>query len=178
MNIKPIFAMLGVALACHWGSLPLGAQTVETVAPVVVKTVPEAGTKDVAPGEVEIKIKFSKEMMPGSFSLSSAWPDSDPQGVGRPRYEADRRTCVHKAKLEPGKTYGIWINSAKFRNFQDSGGSPRCPICSCSRRRINNRRKSGRRVIGEAEPRFGAVLWGSSVGFRRERIAAGASPSA
>ena len=33
------------------------------MAPVVVKTVPEAGSKDMAPGEVEIKVKFSKEMM-------------------------------------------------------------------------------------------------------------------
>ncbi len=127
MNVKPILAMLGMALACHWGSLPLGAQTVETVAPVVVKTVPEAGTKDVAPGEVEIKIKFSKEMMPGSFSVSSAWGDSVPAGVGGPRYEADRRTCVLKSKLEPGKTYGIWINSAKFRNFQDPEGRSAVP---------------------------------------------------
>jgi hypothetical protein len=104
-----------------------GTPTVESVAPVVVKAVPEAGSKDVAAGVVEIKVTFSKEMADGSWSWASAWKDSTPEGVGKPHYEADKKTCVLKVKLEPGKTYGYWINSQSFKNFKDSQGHSAIP---------------------------------------------------
>jgi Bacterial Ig-like domain len=104
-----------------------GTPTVESVAPVVVKTIPEAGAKDVAPGVVEIKVTFSKEMADGSWSWATAWKDSTPEGIGKPRYEADQKTCVLKVKLEPGKTYGYWINSQSFKNFKDRQGHPAVP---------------------------------------------------
>jgi hypothetical protein len=37
------------------------AQPVDSMPPVVVKTVPESGAKDVAPGTVKIQVTFSKE---------------------------------------------------------------------------------------------------------------------
>ena len=47
---------------------------------------------------------------------------------GKPiHYEKDRRTCVLKVKLEPGKTYAIWLNSDKFTNFKDADGRPAVP---------------------------------------------------
>jgi len=46
---------------------------------------------------------------------------------GKPKYEDDRRTCVLPVKLEPGKTYAIWVNSPKFRNFKDADGRPAVP---------------------------------------------------
>jgi hypothetical protein len=103
------------------------APDLDSVAPVVVKTVPEAGSKEVAPGEVEIKVVFSKEMMDKSWSPSTAWKDSTPQTVGEPKYEADHKTWVMKVKLEPGKTYGYWLNSQKFTNFKDVKGTPAVP---------------------------------------------------
>ena len=36
--------------------------------PVIVKTVPEAGAKDVPPGEYEVRITFSKDMADKSWS--------------------------------------------------------------------------------------------------------------
>ena len=38
---------------------------------------------------------------------------------GKPKYLADKRTCVLPVKLEPGKTYAIWVNAEKFLNFKD-----------------------------------------------------------
>ena len=92
---------------------------IESMPPVVVKTVPESGAKGVAPGIVEIKVTFSKEMTDNSWSWSTAWPGSTPEAVGKPKYEADRRTCAMKVKLEPNKTYAYWLNSEKFKNFKD-----------------------------------------------------------
>ena len=101
--------------------------TVESLPPVVVKTVPESGTKDVAPGVVEIKVTFSKEMADNSWSWSTAWKDSSPEMIGKPNYDTDRKTCVVKVKLEPGKTYGYWLNSQKFTNFKDNQGHAAVP---------------------------------------------------
>jgi hypothetical protein len=103
------------------------AQDIDSFAPVVVKTVPEAGSKDVPPGEYEVKITFSKEMTDQSWSWSSAWQNSDPESLAKPHYEADHKTCVMKVKLEPGKSYGWWINSQKFHGFQDTQNHPAIP---------------------------------------------------
>lgn len=103
------------------------AQDIETLPPVVVKTVPEAGAREVAPGTTEIRVTFSKKMMDGSWSWSTAWQNSSPEIIGKPKYEADGKTCVIKVKLEPGKTYGYWINSEKFRNFKDASGKGAVP---------------------------------------------------
>ena len=103
------------------------AQDIDSMPPVVVKTVPEAGNKDVAPGVVEIRVTFSKEMMDNSWSPSTAWQDSTPAIVGKPKYEADHKTWVIKVKLEPEKTYGYWLNSQKFTNFKDTQGHSAVP---------------------------------------------------
>jgi hypothetical protein len=122
--MKKSVMLATIALGAWCAALTAPAQTnatptVDSVAPVVVKTVPEAGAKDVSPGEVDIKVTFSKEMADNSWSWSSAWKDSSPELVGKPRYEADRKTCVLKVKLERGRTYGYWINSQKFTGFRD-----------------------------------------------------------
>ncbi len=118
-------AALGT-LAMLW-SVQLQAQNIDAMAPVVVKTVPEAGSKDVEPGEMEIKVTFSKEMMDRSWSWSTAWQDSAPEFIGEPKYLSDHKTCVVKVKLEPGKTYGWWINSQRFTGFKDKQGKAAVP---------------------------------------------------
>ena len=102
-------------------------QDIESMPPVVVKTIPESGMKDVAPGEMEIKVTFSKEMSDGSWTWSSVWKESTPEMVGKPKYDADRKTCVARFKLEPGKTYAWWLNSANFHNFKDAKGHSAVP---------------------------------------------------
>jgi hypothetical protein len=103
------------------------AQDVDSIAPVVVKTVPQAGSKDVSPGVMEIKVTFSKDMTDQSWSWSTAWKNSSPESIGKPRYDADHRTCVIKVKLEPNKAYGYWINSSSFHGFKDKQGHPAIP---------------------------------------------------
>ena len=101
--------------------------TWETAPPVIIKTMPEAGATDVPPGEYEVKVIFSKEMTDQSWSWSTAWQNSDPESVCKPHYDADHKTCVMKVKLEPGKTYGWWLNSQKFHGFQDTQHHPAVP---------------------------------------------------
>jgi hypothetical protein len=101
--------------------------TLESVPPVVVKTVPAAGSPDVDPKATEIQVTFSKEMADGSWSWSTLSKESFPEVGGKPRYLDDDRTCVLPVKLQPETTYAIWINSNKFRNFKDSNGTPAVP---------------------------------------------------
>jgi len=95
--------------------------------PVVVETFPVSGVRDVPPGEVEIRVRFSKPMTDGSWSWSTAWESSAPEFIGPPHYEADGRTCVVKVKLAPGQTYAFWLNSEKFLNFRDAENRPAIP---------------------------------------------------
>jgi hypothetical protein len=95
--------------------------------PVVVETFPVSGARDVAPGETEIRVRFSKPMADGSWSWSTAWGNSTPELVGPPHYLADQRTCVMQVRLEPGKTYAWWLNSEQFKNFKDRVGQPAVP---------------------------------------------------
>lgn len=101
--------------------------TLETAAPVVIKTVPEAGTGDVDPQLTEIKVTFSKEMLAGSWSWVTLSKESFPTLDGQPKYLADKRTCALTVKLEPGKTYALWLNSDKFTNFKDADGRSAVP---------------------------------------------------
>ena len=127
MKTKTLLTTLIIGAICQFAPSIGQAQDVASMAPVVVKTVPEAGTKDVSPGIVEIKVTFSKEMTDQSRSWSSAWKDSTPESIGKPHYEADHKTCVMKVKLEPGKTYGWWINSQNFHGFKDAQGHSAVP---------------------------------------------------
>jgi Bacterial Ig-like domain len=101
--------------------------TLEAAPPVVVKTVPEAGVSDVDPVTTEIRVTFSKEMQDGSWSWATHSRESFPETTGKPKYLEDQRTCVLPVKLAPGKTYALWINSQKFRNFKDAKGQPAVP---------------------------------------------------
>ena len=127
MKTKTLIAIFITSAMCQFAPQVSHAQDIDSIAPVVVKTVPEAGSKDVSTGIVEIKVTFSKEMMDQSWSWSSAWENSTPEGLEKPRYESDHRTCVMKVKLEPNKTYGYWINSQNFHGFKDQQGHSAVP---------------------------------------------------
>lgn len=101
--------------------------TLESVPPVVVKTVPEAGAGEVDPKLTEIKVTFSKDMQDASWSWATLSKESFPNMDGKPKYLADKRTCVLPVKLEPGKTYAIWVNTEKFVNFKDTDSRSAVP---------------------------------------------------
>ncbi len=101
--------------------------SLQAAPPVVVKTVPVAGSVDVDPALAEIRVTYSKPMQDGSWSWSTWGEESFPEGAGQAHYLADNRTCVMPVKLQPGKFYAIWLNSSKFRNFKDADGRPAVP---------------------------------------------------
>jgi hypothetical protein len=101
--------------------------SLQSAPPVVVKTVPVAGTADVDPGLTEIRVTFSKPMADGSWSWSTWGEDTFPEKSGEPRYLDDGRTCVLPVKLQPGKFYATWLNSDQFHGFTDRTGRSAVP---------------------------------------------------
>lgn len=127
MKIKTLLIFLMIGALSGLAIDNSRAQSINSMPPVVVKTFPESGSKAVAPGIVEIKVVFSKKMRDKSWSPSDAWQNSTPEVTGEPAYDADHKTWRMKVKLEPGKTYGYWLNSQKFANFRDIQGHSAVP---------------------------------------------------
>jgi len=71
--MKSLQKALLVAGFCRLFTVAVHAQDIDSSAAVVVKTVPEAGTKDVSPGTVEIRVTFSKPMADQSWSWVTVW---------------------------------------------------------------------------------------------------------
>lgn len=101
--------------------------TVDTAPPVVVKTTPEAGAKGVDPGLATITVTFNKDMTDRSWSWAMQSTASFPKTTGEPSFAADKRTAQLPVKLEAGRAYTVWINSAKQTNFKDAAGRPAVP---------------------------------------------------
>ena len=102
--------------------------SVNTMPPVVVKTIPRAGDTFVDPSIKEIRVTFSKDMMTQDmWSWVIVSKESFPQVVGDVRYLEDKRTCVAPVKLKAGKTYAIWFNSVKYNAFRDENNNPAVP---------------------------------------------------
>jgi hypothetical protein len=95
--------------------------------PIVVETFPTSGSRDVPPGVTEIRVRFSKPMQDDSWSWTTLADNSTPESLGPPHFLNDHRTCILKVRLEPGHTYAWWLNSASFKNFQDTAGIPAVP---------------------------------------------------
>lgn len=117
-------AALVVALLAAGNALALN---LENQSPVVIRSVPESGAKNIDPAFTEIRVTFSKEMMDKSWSWVQVAPENFPELVGEPRYLDDKRTCVINVRLEPGKTYIIWLNTQRYTNFKDTEGRPAHP---------------------------------------------------
>lgn len=92
--------------------------------PVVVKTLPALGDKEVDPALEELKVTFDRPMDPDSYS----WVIDTDLGA-RPmkyravvRWEDDERTCVLAAKLRPGTLYAFGANSVRHHGFRSVDG--------------------------------------------------------
>src|SRR5205814_8345785 len=101
--------------------------TLDTARPVVIRSVPEAGSAAVDPATTEIRVTFSKEMQAGGWSWALLDKTTYPGTSEPPKYLEDKRTCVLPVKLQPGKTYAVWINSEKLAGFKDTKEQPAVP---------------------------------------------------
>src|SRR5262249_28757360 len=88
MNKTSILSVVTFAFCSMLVPVTGRAQDIDSMPPVVVKTIPEAGATNVSPGTIEIKVTFSKEMADGSWSWIEPWKGANGNVVGKPKYES------------------------------------------------------------------------------------------
>jgi RNA polymerase sigma factor (sigma-70 family) len=96
---------------------------------VVVKTDPPQCAQDVDPATTAIQVTFSKDMIDGDYSIVPNSKDTEPEIDGKPRYDAAQRMYSIPVKLQPGRTYCLWLNTVRFGNFKDSKRESAVPYC-------------------------------------------------
>jgi hypothetical protein len=122
-----------VAVLAGWALFMVGISraeepSVKSLPPSVIITASTCGDTNVdATTTSQIRVTFSKRMMDGSWSWSQISDGTFPQIIGKPRYLGDNKTCVIDVKLQPKKTYAIWLNTEKFGNFKDADGNSAVP---------------------------------------------------
>lgn len=126
-KVKRIF-VAAIIMIC-WLTADLHAQevSIENMPPVVVKTVPQSGDSSVDANLGEISVTFSKDMADGTWSVVHVVKENFPQIAEQPKYLTDKRTCVMKVSLEPNKTYAIWLNTDRHKNFKDTNQNSAIP---------------------------------------------------
>ncbi len=132
--MKPITLIGITVLTALLGSTDLAqAQqgttvSVDSMAPSVVKTVPQCGETAVDPGLKEIKVTFSKNMQTNRmWAVCQISKETFPETLGNIHYLTDNRTCVIPVKLEANKTYVLWFNRGQFNSFRDTRNNPTVP---------------------------------------------------
>jgi hypothetical protein len=115
-----IYFLAGI-LTLGFGAVRADNQiSVDSMPPVVVRTVPQAGDTAVDPSIPEIRVTFSKEMLTQEmWSWVMVSKESFPRISGDIKFLDDKRTCVAPVKLEAGKTYVVWFNSRNYQHFKD-----------------------------------------------------------
>jgi hypothetical protein len=99
----------------------------ELIPPVVVKTIPEAGSSNIDFGVVEVRVTFSKPMQNGDWTFYCINQENKDLYVASPRFDSDGRTFIRKVKLQPDTTYAFAVNSKTFNKFKDTHGNRAIP---------------------------------------------------
>lgn len=97
--------------------------------PVVVRTVPESGSRNVPVDLAEVRVTFSEPMKDRSWSWCSAGR-FEPPPLSNVHYDADGRTIVGTAKLQPGNKYAVWLNKeggGQCSGFRSGAGETAVP---------------------------------------------------
>ena len=125
-KLKTIF-IINLALLSIIANIYAEQSDVKDIQPVVIRTFPVAGSTMVDPATKKIHITFSQKMVDKSYSFVMQDKATFPELIGSPSFNPDLRTCTLNVKLEPNKTYILWINSAKFANFKGENGKTAFP---------------------------------------------------
>jgi hypothetical protein len=94
--------------------------------PRVVSLQPANGAWDVDPATPLLRVTFDRPMQEG-WSWVTEGGDSFPPPAGEARFE-NERTAAMPVRLEPGRTYVVWLNSERYQMFRDRSGTPLPPF--------------------------------------------------
>lgn len=95
--------------------------------PQVVAFDPPLGATNVDPARTVLAVTFDREMDREGW----AWVIEDRStapDIGESSWDATVRTNSAPVRLEPGKTYVVWINSPQYSYFKDLAGRTATPV--------------------------------------------------
>ncbi len=95
--------------------------------PQVVAFDPPLGATNVDPARTVLAVTFDRAMDREGW----AWVIEDKStapDIGESSWDAAVRTNSAPVKLEPGKTYVVWINSPQYSYFKDPQGRTATPV--------------------------------------------------
>ena len=124
-----------LAVACGRDSSPpqLSVQTRPSAPsdvstpPHVVAFDPPLGATNVDPARTVLAVTFDRAMDREGW----AWVIEDKStapDIGESTWDAEVRTNSAPVRLEPGKTYVVWINSPQYSYFKDLQGRTATPV--------------------------------------------------
>jgi hypothetical protein len=89
-------------------------------APKVVATYPSDGAH-VPPSIAELKVSYDHRMM-ASWSFATRSEKAFPEVLGAPSLSPDHITISLPIRLEPNRTYVVWLNTERYKNFKSEDG--------------------------------------------------------
>lgn len=97
------------------------------VAPRVVALDPPNGALDVDPTRPTLAVTFDRAMDREGWSWVIEDPQTAPE-LGEAAFDAAARINTVQARLAPGRTYVVWVNSAQYSYFRSAEGVPVAPL--------------------------------------------------
>lgn len=95
----------------------------EAKRPKVVSLAPANGATNVNANLKSIQVIFDRPMRDGGWAMCGGGPHY-PETVGKPHYDAQRRTWTVSVKLKPDWDYEFWLNAGQYQSFQSEEGVP------------------------------------------------------
>lgn len=112
---------------CSQDNLSQNQKNIDPVAPNVINTFPQNGSRDVDSNLTEIWVEFNEGMLDNSWSWAHEDKNTFPELNGNPVYTDNNTKCKLPVKLQSNHEYVIWINTEKLKNFKDRSGNPAIP---------------------------------------------------
>jgi RNA polymerase sigma-70 factor (ECF subfamily) len=116
-----------LAAACARDTAPAAAGAEDAARPRVVALDPPQGARDVDPARGFLAVTFDRAMDPEGWSWVIENPDTAPE-LGEAAFDAAGRTNTVAVRLEPGRTYVVWVNSSTYAYFRERGGATAEPL--------------------------------------------------
>ncbi len=135
--------LLLALLACHPAPPPIATEAGRTAAepspavdaaaslpgepPRPISLDPPQGARDVDPWRATLAVTFDRSMDPEGWAWVTESPDTAPT-IAESSWDAALRVNTAQVRLEPGRTYVVWINSDSYPYFRDPQGRTVSPL--------------------------------------------------
>jgi hypothetical protein len=103
------------------------APTVDVDAPRPLKLDPPNGATDVDPARTTIAVTYDRPMDRDGWAYVVESPATAPD-IGESAWDFGATINTAQVKLQPGRSYVVWLNSATYAYFRDLQGRTAVPV--------------------------------------------------